>query len=73
MFRIALLSQKNEELLKRSQNATFSSKNNERMMNILEDSDSLSILESRCMKRYRKLLKESAGELITQGTLNDSF
>jgi len=73
MFRIAVLSQKNEELIKFSQNATFSSNDNERIMNIFEDSDNLSILESMCMKRYRKLFKEAADELITQGTLNDSF
>jgi len=73
MFRIAVLSQKNEELIKFSEDAPIGSDDDGRIMNILEDSEKISILESTCMKRYRKVLREAADELLTQGTLNDSF
>jgi len=71
MFRIAVLSEENEELIKFSQDASFISDVDASIMNILEDNEKLSILESSCMKRYGMLLREAADELVMHGILND--
>jgi len=73
MFRIAVLTQKNVELRKANSNVSFSSDHDARMMDILEDEEKLSLLESVCMKQYRKLLNEAAGKLVTQEIVDESL
>merc|ERR1719233_1029002 len=60
MFRIALLTQQNEELKK-----TLNCDLNSTMMNLLEDNDKIAALESVCMHRFRTVLKEAAEKLAT--------
>jgi len=73
MFRIAVLTQKNEELRKVNSNVSFSSDQDTRMMEVLEDDEKLCLLESVCMKQYRKLLKKAAGKLGRQEIVNVSL
>jgi len=70
MFRIAVLTQKNEELRKNSHNMSFSSDQDARMMDLLEDEEKLDLLESVCMKRFRKVLKTAGEELVVQEAVN---
>jgi len=72
MFRIAVLTQKNEELRKANSNVSFSSDHDARMLDILDDEEKLCLLESVCMKQYRKLLKRASGKLVTQENVNKS-
>jgi len=71
MFRIAVLTQKNEELKKL--NGDLSLNSDAKLMNLLEDNEKLAMLESVCMQRFRKLLKEAAENLINEGTIDESF
>jgi len=71
MFRIAVLTQKNEELRKNSHNMSFSSDQDARMMDLLEDEEKLHLLESVCMKRFRKVLKMAGEELVIQEAVNE--
>jgi len=73
MFRIAVLTQKNEELKKLNGKLPGSSDHDAKLMNLLEDNEKLAMLESVCMRRFRKLLKEAAENLITEGTIDESF
>jgi len=66
MFRMAVLTQKNEELRKINGNISFSSDQDARMMDVLEDDEKLHLLESVCMKRYRKLLQKAAEKFGVQ-------
>lgn len=72
MFRIAVLTQKNEELKKLNGNISFSSDHDARLMDVLEDDEKLSILESVCMQRYRNVLKEAVEELVSPETTSSS-
>jgi len=72
MFRISVLTQKNEELKKNSVNMSFSSEQDTRLMDLLEDDEKLHILESVCMKRFRKLLTEAAEKIVINETVDDS-
>jgi len=67
MFRIAVLTQKNAELRKMKGGISFTL-DQDAKMDVLEDDDKLHILESLCMRRYRKILKEAAEELVAQET-----
>jgi len=66
MFRIAVLSQKNEELRKMNADSLVNLNEDASMIELQEEDYKLSVLESTCMKRYRKLLKMAAEELVTQ-------
>jgi len=72
MFRIALLTQKNEELKQMNLDTSFISDRDARLMDVLEDDDKLAILESVCMRRYRTILKEAVEELVSAETTNGS-
>jgi len=72
MFRISVLTQRNEELKKNSVNMSFSSDQDTRLMDLLEDDEKLHILESVCMKRFRKLLTEAAEKIVINETVDDS-
>jgi len=72
MFRISVLTQKNDELKKNSVNMSFSSDQDTRLMDLLEDDEKLHILESVCMKRFRKLLTEAAKKIVIQETVDES-
>merc|ERR1719268_787975 len=72
MFRIALLTQKNEELKQMNLDTSFISDRDARLMDVLEDDDKLAILESVCMQRYRTILKEAVEELVSAETTNES-
>lgn len=67
MFRIALLTQKNEELQKISSGAASATD----LLKTLEDSQKLEVLESLCMQRYRKLLRDTASTLVETGEDED--
>jgi len=69
MFRIALLTQQNEELKKLNGNSTLNCDLNSTMMNLLEDNDKIAALESVCMHRFRTVLKEAAEKLATGETV----
>jgi len=69
MFRISVLTQKNEELKK---NSSFSSNQDTRMIDLLEDDEKLHLLEIACMKRFRKLLTKAGEKLVTQETGDES-
>jgi len=73
MFRIAVLTQKNEELRKLNGDVVFNSDEDSRMANLLEEEEKISSLESVCMKRYRKILNQAAEKLIAQESMNESF
>jgi len=51
---------------------SFSSDQDTRLMDLLEDDEKLHILESVCMKRFRKLLTEAAEKIVVQETLDES-
>merc|ERR1719427_1273663 len=70
MFRIAVMTQKNAELRKLKGDVSFTS--DQDAMDVLEENEKLPILESLCMQRYRKILKEAAEKMIAQ-EVNDSF
>jgi len=72
MFRIAVLTQKNEELKKMNGNTSFTSDRDARLMDVLEDDEKLAILESVCMQRYRSILKEAVEELASVEKTNES-
>jgi len=72
MFRISVLTQKNEELKKNSVNMSFSSDQDSRLMDLLEDDEKLHIFESICMKRFRKLLTEAAEKIVSQEIVDES-
>jgi len=67
MFRIALLTQKNEELRKVSRGESTETD----LLKTLEDSQKLEVLESLCMQRYRKLLRDTASNLVETGEDED--
>lgn len=73
MFRIAVLTQKNEELKK----ITIDGSEDTNLLETLEDSQKLEVLESLCMQRYRKLLRNTAANLVESGEdedlANESF
>jgi len=71
MLRIAVLTQKNENLRKNSHNMSFSSDQDARMMDLLEDEEKLHLLESVCMKRFRMVLKTVAEELVIKEDVNE--
>jgi len=71
MFRIAVLTQKNEELTKLNGDVSFSSDHDARLMDVLEDGEKLSVLESVCMQRYRNILKEAVEELVSAETTDN--
>jgi len=73
MFRIAVLTQKNEELERLNGEAVVSSDEDTRLANLLGKEEELSSLESVCMKRYRRILKQAAEKLIAQESMNESF
>jgi len=72
MFRIAVLTQKNEELKKMTGDISFSSDRDARLMDVFEDDEKLSILESVCMQRYRNILKDAVEELVSAEAKNES-
>jgi len=67
MFRIALLTQKNEQLreVSRGESTEFE------LLKTLEDSQKLEVLESLCMQRYRELLRNVACTLVETGEDED--
>lgn len=67
MFRIAVLTQKNEELKK----ITIDGSEDTNLLETLEDSQKLEVLESLCMQRYRKLLRNTAANLVESGEDED--
>jgi len=69
MFRIAVITQKNAELRKLKGDVSFTS---DQDVDMLEENEKLPILESLCMQRYRKILKEAAEKMVAQ-EMNDSF
>jgi len=72
MFRIAVLTQKNEELKKMNGDVSFISDRDARLMDVLEDDEKVAILESVCMQRYRTILKEAVEELASVEKTNKS-
>jgi len=67
MFRIAVLTQKNEELKK----ITIDGSEETHLLETLEDSQKLEVLESLCMQRYRKVLRNTAANLVESGEDED--
>jgi len=67
MFRIAVLTQKNEELKK----ITMDGSDDMDLLRTLEDSQKLEILESLCMQKYRKILRQTAATLVETGEDED--
>jgi len=65
MIRIAALTRNNEELKKLNCDISFSTDQDARLMDLLEDEEKLKVLEAVCMKRYRKLLKEAAEKMFS--------
>jgi len=72
MFRISVLTQKNEELKRNRLNMSFSSDQDSRLVDLLEDDEKLHILESVCLKRFRKLLTEAAEKIVIQETVDEA-
>jgi len=70
MFRISVLTQKNEELKK---NSSFRSDQDTRLMDLLEDDEKLHLLETACMKRFRKLLTKAGEKFVIQEDSDESF
>lgn len=81
MFRIALLSEKNEEYkavirAARDANRPPSSPEGPSILRTLHDGQKVQILESLCMQRYRTLLREAAESLVgheVNSSMNESF
>lgn len=67
MFRIAVLTQKNEELRKVAKNGSDDTD----LLKTLEDSQKLEVLESLCMQKYRKLLRKTAAKIVETGEFQD--
>jgi len=67
MFRIAVLTQKNEELKK----VAIDGSEETDLLRTLEDSQKLEVLESLCQQRYRKLLRKTAARLVETGEDED--
>jgi len=72
MIRIAALTRNNEELKKLNCDISFSTDQDARLMDLLEDEEKLKVLEAVCMKRYRKLLKEAAEKMFSQQSVDNS-
>merc|ERR1719350_1903585 len=80
MFRIALLTEKNEQYktaIRGARDRTGLGRDPENepgLLNTLQDGQKVQVLESLCMQRYRKLLRETAETLIGQNTrMDESF
>jgi len=67
MFRIAVLTQKNEELRKVAKEGGEDTD----LLKTLEDSQKLEVLESLCQQRYRALLRKTAAKLVENGEEED--
>jgi len=80
MFRIALLTEKNEQYKMKIRHAQKRAglesdvDDEPGLLKTLKDGQKVAVLESLCMQRYRKLLRETAETMIGQNTrMDESF